>query len=93
MGVVATILIYFLIKRIRQAHFSWHANILSLLGLPWFSYLLLRSRLAYEKGTVNWKGRTYAPPQPGLESQSQLRVASEEPLLTPALKHPRRSGL
>jgi glycosyltransferase involved in cell wall biosynthesis len=51
----------FLFKRIRQAHFSWDANLLAVFGLPIFSYLLLRSRTAYQKGTVSWKGRRYAP--------------------------------
>jgi len=46
-------------SRIRKAHFPWDANLLSLLGLPLFSYLLLRSWLSYERGSVNWKGRTY----------------------------------
>lgn len=49
----------FLFKRIRQAHFSWDANLLAVFGLPIFSYLLLRSRMAYQKGTVSWKGRRY----------------------------------
>jgi glycosyltransferase involved in cell wall biosynthesis len=46
-------------KRIRRAHFSWDANAWSLLGLPLFSYLLLRSRLSFKQGSVRWKGRTY----------------------------------
>jgi len=49
-----------LLRRIRRAHFSWDANCLALIGLPLFSYLLLRSRRAYRKGTVSWKGRRYA---------------------------------
>jgi len=49
-----------LLKRIRTAHFSWDANSLALIGLPLFSYLLLRSSIAHEKGTVSWKGRHYA---------------------------------
>jgi hypothetical protein len=47
------------LNRIRKAHFSWEANALSLLGLPLFAYLLVRSRLSYRKGSVNWKGRNY----------------------------------
>jgi glycosyltransferase involved in cell wall biosynthesis len=49
----------FFLRRIRRAHFSWEANVWSPLGLPLFSYLLLRSRLSYKKGSVAWKGRTY----------------------------------
>jgi len=58
--VVAVILSGFLSKRIRRAHFSRDANLLALVGLPVFSYLLLRSRIAYQKGKVSWKGRHYA---------------------------------
>jgi glycosyl transferase family 2 len=47
------------LKRIRRAHFSWEANLLSVFGLPIFSYLLLRSRLSYKRGSVSWKGRSY----------------------------------
>jgi glycosyltransferase involved in cell wall biosynthesis len=58
-AIVAVVLYVFLLKRIRRAHFSWDANFLALIGLPLFSYLLLRSRIAYRKGTVSWKGRRY----------------------------------
>jgi hypothetical protein len=47
------------LRRIHRAHFSWEANAVSLLGLPLFSYLLLRSRRSYQKGSISWKGRTY----------------------------------
>ena len=49
----------FPIKRIRRAHFPWDANLLALIGLPVFSYLLVRSKMAFAKGTVVWKGRHY----------------------------------
>ncbi|HEX3354915.1 MAG TPA: glycosyltransferase [Terriglobales bacterium] len=65
-AVVAAIVYGFLLTRIRKAHFSWEANALSLLGLPVFSYLLLRSWLSYRKGSVRWKGRDY---QPGTNNQ------------------------
>jgi len=62
-AVAATLLamtIYaFLLNRIRKAHFSWQANVLSLAGLPLFAFLLLRSKLSYRQGRVRWKGRTY----------------------------------
>ena len=48
------------LKRIRNAHFSWEANLLSLFGLPLFSYLLLRSKIAHREGAVTWKGRIYS---------------------------------
>jgi glycosyltransferase involved in cell wall biosynthesis len=50
----------FFIRRIGRAHFSWGANLLALIGLPFFAYLLMRSTIYYTKGTVSWKGRTYA---------------------------------
>ena len=53
-----------LIRRIRKAHFFWDANLLSVFGLPLFSYLLLRSKIAHREGAVTWKGRTYDRPQP-----------------------------
>jgi glycosyltransferase involved in cell wall biosynthesis len=58
-AIVAVVLYVFLLKRIRRAHFSWDANSLALIGLPLFSHLMLRSRIAYWKGTVSWKGRRY----------------------------------
>ncbi len=48
--------------RISRAHFSWDANVLGLFGLPFFSYLLLRSKRAHANGSVAWKGRSYTPP-------------------------------
>lgn len=45
--------------RISRAHFPWHATLLAPLGIPLFSYLLLRSKRSHQAGTVTWKGRTY----------------------------------
>jgi glycosyltransferase involved in cell wall biosynthesis len=56
---LALILYLIFLKRIRRAQFAWQANVLALLGLPLFSYLLLRSRIAYKQGRVVWKGRAY----------------------------------
>jgi hypothetical protein len=47
------------LRRVRKAHFSWQANVLSPLGLLLFAYLLLRSAFSYRKGSVSWKGRNY----------------------------------
>ena len=58
-AILYAVLPVFTFLRIRRAHFSWDANALSLLGLPLFSYLLLRSKIAYGRGDVSWKGRTY----------------------------------
>jgi glycosyltransferase involved in cell wall biosynthesis len=59
-ALLAVTLYGFLVKRIRRAHFAWDADPLSLIGLPVFSYLLLRSKMAYATGNVSWKGRSYA---------------------------------
>jgi glycosyltransferase involved in cell wall biosynthesis len=60
---LGAILYSLFLTRIRRAHFSWDANILSLFGLPLFSYLLLRSKVFYRRGKVSWKGRIYAAPE------------------------------
>jgi glycosyltransferase involved in cell wall biosynthesis len=58
---IVTVVLYGLfLKRVRRAHFLWNGNALAWIGLPVFSCLLLRSRNAYRKGTVMWKGRRYA---------------------------------
>ena len=58
--VVSAIALYAaFIARIRRAHFDWYENLLSFLGLPLFSWLLLRSWLAHRRGSVSWKGRSY----------------------------------
>ena len=57
--IVAAAIYAFLLNRVRKAHFSWQANVLSLAGLPLFAYLLWRSRLGHKRGKVFWKGRTY----------------------------------
>jgi hypothetical protein len=46
-------------RRIRKAHFARDANVLAILGLPLFCYLLLRSRFRHKRGDVDWKGRRY----------------------------------
>jgi hypothetical protein len=57
---VLVVLLYALhLRRIRRAHFRWDATLLAIFGLPVFSYLLLRSRLSYRRGSVPWKGRRY----------------------------------
>ncbi len=70
MAILTCALYVFLLRRIRRAHFSWPANLLAILGLPVFSYLLLRSRLSYERGTVSWKGRRYEPLPDSFEAKN-----------------------
>jgi glycosyltransferase involved in cell wall biosynthesis len=61
-AILAVIVFTAFFRRIRKAHFSSVANALALFGLPILSNLLLRSRRAYKKRTVTWKGRTYGSP-------------------------------
>jgi glycosyltransferase involved in cell wall biosynthesis len=71
-------------KRISKAHFSGSANLHALLGLPIFSYLLLRSRLSYKQGTVSWKGRSYGKRDPG---EPNPRFCSQDcPASTPKVE-------
>jgi cellulose synthase/poly-beta-1,6-N-acetylglucosamine synthase-like glycosyltransferase len=63
-GLLGLALTGLFLRRIRKAHFSWDATVLALIGLPLFSYLLLRSRNAYQKGSVTWKGRGYTGKRP-----------------------------
>lgn len=55
-AILAAVLCGFLLKRVRGAHFSWDANCLALIGLPLFSYLLLRSRIAYGREPFPGRG-------------------------------------
>lgn len=65
------------LKRVRRAHFGPRADLLAPLGLPIFSYLLLRSRLYYKwRKPITWKGRAYCP--------SNRQSSSEGPSATPA---------
>ena len=45
--------------RVSKAHAGAGSTLLSLFGLPLFSYLLLRSQLYYKWDRVTWKGRCY----------------------------------
>lgn len=70
---IATAVPYALfLRRIRKARFSWSSNLLALFGLPFFSYLLWRSQLLHEKGSVAWKGRIYGG------GESDARIAPHE---------------
>lgn len=56
---VAVVLLFFLLRRIRRAHFDWLSNSLAIFGLPLFGILLLHSGISHNRGTVRWKGREY----------------------------------
>jgi glycosyltransferase involved in cell wall biosynthesis len=46
--------------RTRTAHFPLKVSTISMLGLPMFGYLLIRSVTLHNSGGVSWKGRTYS---------------------------------
>jgi len=61
--------------RIHRAHFPWVSNLISVFGLPLFSWLLLRSWLHLRmRGTVTWKGRTYTGLSGPAQSPAPNRV-------------------
>ena len=59
------------LRRVRAAHFGLLATALSPLGLPLFAYLLLRSCWKHRRGAVTWKGRSYDPRRPGVDSPAE----------------------
>jgi hypothetical protein len=69
-GLLTVILSGWLWMRIRRAHFPVISNLLAILGLPIFSYLLLRS-VSHGRRGVSWKGRSYS------------KLGSREPVKTP----------
>ncbi len=92
-AILAMVLYAFLLKRIRKAHFPWDANSLALIGLPLFSYLLLRSIVLYKRGRVVWRGRTYPSRPRDVREQTRPETAVKEPAFRPALGPQRKSGL
>jgi glycosyltransferase involved in cell wall biosynthesis len=55
----------FVLWRIKRANFDLVMEFLgTFFGMPMFAYLLLRSKRAHGKGSISWKGRTYAGEAP-----------------------------
>jgi glycosyltransferase involved in cell wall biosynthesis len=73
-AILTTVLYGFFLRRVRRAHFPWEATALALIGLPLFSYLLLCSKRAHDKGKVSWKGRNYLGNR-GPAMTNEVRVA------------------
>jgi glycosyltransferase involved in cell wall biosynthesis len=61
---LALIVLFLFWLRIRAAHFPVSSNILAILGLPVFGYLLLRSANLQKRGAIAWKGRSYPASRP-----------------------------
>jgi glycosyltransferase involved in cell wall biosynthesis len=84
--VVPTIALFL---RIRRANFSSPNTLLAtLLGVPVFSYLLVRSRKAHAHGHVSWKGRTYAA---GTGKKAQLETITTK-VISPISEQFLRTG-
>ncbi len=56
---IAAALMFFLMQRIRRAHFDWLSTSLAIFGLPLFAILLWNSDISHKRGSVRWKGREY----------------------------------
>jgi cellulose synthase/poly-beta-1,6-N-acetylglucosamine synthase-like glycosyltransferase len=56
---IAAALMFFLMERIRRAHFDWLSSSLAIFGLPLFAILLWNSDISHSRGSVRWKGREY----------------------------------
>jgi len=60
-GLLFFILYFNFLRRVRRAHFGLIPTVISLFGLPIFSFLLLRSFIKHRlNGSVEWKGRSYS---------------------------------
>ncbi|HEY7095142.1 MAG TPA: glycosyltransferase [Terriglobales bacterium] len=82
-----------LLRRTRRAHFGWRASVLSVFGLPVFSYLLMRSRLAHATGIVNWKGRTYGADSKDRPASRADSISPEENQRNHGEAEPRIAGI
>ncbi len=60
MAAACALVKFLFLRRILRAHFAWDSFVLAIFGLPFFSFLLLRSVISYRRGRVAWKGRNYA---------------------------------
>ncbi len=58
-AIVTVALLWFLMERLRRAHFDWLSSSLAICGLPLFAILLLNSDISHRRGSVRWKGREY----------------------------------
>jgi Glycosyl transferase family 2 len=95
---VAAVAYAFHRKRIDKAHFSSDSNILALLGLPLFSYLLTRSKLSHKEGTVEWKGRIYGSQRPQeaskrLTDKDLTAIAANDKPARLEVEAPKASGM
>jgi hypothetical protein len=91
-AILAVVLYAVVLGRIRKAHFPWDANSLALIGLPLFSYLLLRSSVLYKRGRVVWRGRTYPSRPRDVREQRRPQTVAKEPAFRSAIGRQEKSG-
>jgi glycosyltransferase involved in cell wall biosynthesis len=78
-GIIVALIYSNFLLRIRKAHAGMRSTALSLMGLPIFSYLLLRSQLYYKwHRKVTWKGRQYSTEMRNLRNEAPNARRKEE---------------
>ena len=79
--------------RVRRSHCGFFNAMLSVLGLPLFSRLLLRSAYMHERGGVAWKGRVYSGSEsagaPAASDSVQLEVPVTSGQESNGISHPK----
>lgn len=81
-SVVAVLALTSNIAHLRRANFDLIMEFLgAVFGMPMFAYLLLRSKRMHGKGTVSWKGRTYADPKDSPEKSGTAADFSQNTLM------------
>jgi cellulose synthase/poly-beta-1,6-N-acetylglucosamine synthase-like glycosyltransferase len=76
-AVAALSLLALFLRRVARAHMGAMNTALALLGLPIFSYLLLRSFIHYRGGrSITWKGRSYSTPRTSQTRTSAMPEAT-----------------
>jgi hypothetical protein len=72
--------------RLQKANFTWDMEVLgAIFGMPMFAYLLLRSKRAYARRDIHWKGRRYAS-DPGRAKPAAPKGAGQEHGVSASLK-------
>lgn len=66
-----------LFKRLKKANFPTSNTLWAVFfGMPIFAYLLLRSKRMHGKGSVSWKGRTYAAKDQATKTTAERNMTS-----------------
>ncbi|HVN22306.1 MAG TPA: glycosyltransferase, partial [Dongiaceae bacterium] len=85
-GAAFLILLAGVVVDVRKAKFPWRATVPALFGLPMVACLLLRSKRAFTRHNVSWKGRTYETEEvPVLPNSAPTRVNHKTFMKTPLI--------